>query len=118
MTDESIKAFSTASAFFVNIFGLGLVSPTITEILPEDARPAYTIGAQGYEAHAFGVDAHRQWLASWQTLASLHGMLDALRAELPQPYRETYGQIRRDMAPGARQALIDIGEVFRREAGS
>lgn len=115
---EGIKAFNAHRAFYVNMFGIGLVSPSIHEIMPEEGRPAYTIGAQGWRGNAWGQTSDEQWIASWQTMAVLHGSLDALRAELPEPFRPMYAQIRRETMPTVRQSFIDIAEVFRREAGS
>ena len=117
--DESdIKAFNAHQAFFVNMFGIGLVSPSIHEIMPEEGRPAYTIGAQGWYGEQWGAVVDQQWIASWQTIAVLHGSLDAIRAELPEPFRERYAKIRRETVPTMHQSLIDIAEVFRRAAGS
>lgn len=111
--------FNAKRAFFANHLGIGLVSPSIIEMMREDHRPGFALGAAGWRADGWGgPEQHDQWIASWIALAGLHGMLDALRLELPDELRREYARHRRDAVPGARAALAEIAETFRTDAGS
>jgi hypothetical protein len=114
-----IMQFSAEDAFFVNRLGIGLVSPSIGELMRDDMRPGFVVGAAGWRADGFGgPHQHERWIASWKALAGLHGMLDALRLEMPEEMRREYAAIRVDTVPGARVALAEIAAVFRHEAGA
>lgn len=119
MTDEQpIKAFAPDNAFFGNMVGIGFASAAITELMPPEGRPIYVLGAQGWRGQDWGTVTDEQWILSWQTMAILHGALDALRLELPEGLRHDYARVRRDTVPDVRANLVTIADVFRRAAGA
>jgi hypothetical protein len=120
MTDQpdGIHSFNASLSFYVQAFGVGIVSPTITEMMPAEMRPAYCLGAGGWRGTEWGKDDHDQWIASWKSLAGLHGLLDALRAELPEELRREYAQLRLGAVPQGRRNLQAVVEAFRRDTGA
>lgn len=121
MTGEvgETMAFDAHGAFFVNHLGVGMVSPSISELMLEEMRPGFVVGAAGWRAEGFGgPHLHEQWIASWKALAGLHGLLDALRLELPDELKREYAAIRVDAVPAGRAALADIAATFRRYGGA
>lgn len=104
--------FPVGGAFFVNLLGIGEVAAEVETIMSPETRPAYVIGAKGYNVDVWGVDDHQQWIASWQALAGLHGMLDALRAHIPPELKPEYAELRRTAFPVGRDALAEAAAAF------